>query len=231
MSPAVPPQSASDRLRYKTVAAAVADSLRQQILNGELPPGVQLRQDALAEEFGISRIPVREALLQLEASNLVKIMPHRGAVVTGLSPEEVEDIFQLRVQLEPQLLLRSAPHLTRDDLANLEAVSREYGEALDTGQVLRWGDLNRRFHLDLLRHADRPRSLTIVAGLLLDCERPTRLQIATSNDAARAVRGHGQILALCEARRVEEAAEALRAHIEHVAASLTALYRGALASL
>ena len=127
MSPGVPERPAPDRLRYKTVAAAVADSLRQQILNGDLPAGAQLRQDALAEAFGISRIPVREALLQLEATNLVKIMPHRGAVVTGLSLQEVVDIFQLRVQLEPQLLLLSAPHLTPDDIRNLDVVSKEYG--------------------------------------------------------------------------------------------------------
>ncbi|WP_457106887.1 GntR family transcriptional regulator [Methylobacterium sp. P5_C11] len=230
MSPGVPELPAPDRLRHKTVAAAVADSLRQQILNGDLPAGAQLRQDALAEAFGISRIPVREALLQLEATNLVKIMPHRGAVVTGLSLLEVEDIFQLRVQLEPQLLLLSAPHLTPDDLRNLDVVSKEYGTALETGQVLRWGDLNRRFHLDLLRHADRPRSLSIVSGLLQDCERPTRLQIGTSEDATRAVREHAEILALCAARKGEEAAASLRHHIEHIADTLTTLYRGALAN-
>eukprot|EP01035_Chromulina_nebulosa_P040365 gene40365-54592_t len=87
-------------IRHKTVAAAVADALRQRILAGEFAAGAQLRQDALAIEFGISRIPVREALLQLEASGLVKIVPHRGAVVSGLSLEEIEDIFQLRVQPE-----------------------------------------------------------------------------------------------------------------------------------
>ncbi len=228
MSPTGPGRPAPDRLRHKTVAAAVADSLREQILNGDLPPGVQLRQDALAEEFGISRIPVREALLQLEASKLVRIVPHRGAVVTGLSLQEVEDIFQLRVQLEPQLLQLSAPHLTPDDIRDLDALSKEYGAALETGQVLRWGDLNSRFHLDLIRHAGRPRSLAIVSALLQDCERPTRLQISTSEDATRAVREHAQILALCEAGKSDEAAACLRRHIEHIGVSLIALYRGVL---
>ncbi len=229
MSPAVSARPAPDRLRHRTMAAAVADSLRQRILNGELPPGVQLRQDALAEEFGISRIPVREALLQLEASNLVKIVPHRGAVVSGLSPEEVEDIFQLRAQLEPQLLVLSAPHLTTSDIQDLHALSREYSHALAAGEVLRWGELNRRFHLDLLRHADRPRSLAIVSGLLQDCDRPTRIQLSNPGDIARAEQEHAQILELCEARKVEAAADLMRAHIEHVGRSLIAAYRGALA--
>ncbi|MGH1571397.1 GntR family transcriptional regulator [Methylobacterium sp. P31] len=229
MSPAVSARSAPDRLRHKTVAAAVADSLRQRILNGELPPGAQLRQDALAEEFGISRIPVREALLQLEASNLVKIAPHRGAVVSGLSLEEVEDIFQLRGQLEPQLLLLSAPRLTTSDIQDLHALSREYSHALEAGEILRWGELNQRFHLDLLRHAERPRSLAIVSGLLQDCDRPTRIQLSSPGDIVRAEQEHTQILDLCEARKADAAADLMRAHIEQVGISLIATYRRALA--
>jgi DNA-binding GntR family transcriptional regulator len=229
MDIAVPTRPEPDRLRHKTMAAAVADSLRQRILNGELPPGVQLRQDALAEQFGISRIPVREALLQLEANNLVKIMPHRGAVVTGVSLEELEDIFQLRGQLEPQLLVVSAMHLTPADIQALRAVASAYSDTLAGGEVLRWGELNRRFHLDLLRHAQRPRSLSILSGLLQDCDRPTRLQLSTADDMARAEQEHGRILDLCEARRIDEAAAALRAHVEHVGAALVAIYRRVLA--
>jgi len=231
MFTAVPGRRVPELLRHKTVAAAVADSLRQRILNGELRPGIQLRQDALAEEFGISRIPIREALLQLEALNLVKIVPHRGAVVSGLSVEEVEDIFRLRVQLEPQLLPLSVPHLTDEDFQDLRAVLKAYGEALSGGEVMRWGELNRRFHFDLLRHADRPRALTIVSGLLQDCDRPTRLQLSASGDVARAHDEHAQILALCEDRKVEAAAEALRAHIENVGVCLVAVYRDGLARL
>jgi DNA-binding GntR family transcriptional regulator len=230
MSIAVPARAETGRLRHKTVSAAVAESLRQRILNGELPPGVQLRQDALADEFGISRIPVREALLQLEASNLVRIMPHRGAVVTGVSLEELEDIFQLRAQLEPQLLLLSAPHHTHDDLHALRAIATTYGDALKTHETSRWGELNQRFHLDLLRHAQRPRSLSILSGLLQDCDRPTRLQLSTSGDMARAEREHGRILDFCEAQKFDAAAEALRTHVEHVGTSLITIYRDAIAA-
>ncbi len=229
MPPADSLKAAPSRLRHKTVSAAVADALRQRILNGDLAPGFQLRQDALADEFGISRIPIREALLQLEAAGLVKIVPHRGAVVAGLSVEEVEDIFQLRVQLEPPLLLLSAPHFSEADYAALHSLTREYGEALSAGEVERWGELNRRFHLELLRFAGRPRSLTIISGLLQDCDRPTRLQLSASGDVARADREHTQIVTLCEDGRAEEAAELLRSHIEHAGASLVAIYRRALA--
>lgn len=225
-APASPPP-APDRLRHKTVSAAVTESLRQRILNGEFAPGIQLRQDALAEEFGISRIPVREALLQLEAQGLVRIVPHRGAVVTGLSVEEVEDIFRLREQLEPPLLALSARRFSEADYRRLRSLTDGYGAALAAGQVDRWGELNRSFHLDLLRYADRPRSLSIVAGLLQDCDRPTRLQLSASGDTARADHEHTQIVALCESGRISEAADLLSAHIAHAAVSLVAIYRHA----
>ncbi|MCJ2091836.1 GntR family transcriptional regulator [Methylobacterium sp. J-072] len=228
MLTAVPVRSAPDRLVHKTVAAAVAESLRQRILTGEFPAGTQLRQDALAEAFGISRIPIREALLQLEATGLIKIMPHRGAVVSGLSVEEVEDIFTLRVQLEPELLALSARRFSEANILELHSLTEDYSAALAAGEILRWGELNRRFHLDLLRHAERPRSLSIVAGLLQDCDRPTRLQLSASGDVARADREHREILALCEAGEIDAAADMLRSHIEHAARSLIAIYRRAL---
>ncbi|MEH3145580.1 MAG: GntR family transcriptional regulator [Methylobacterium frigidaeris] len=218
-------------MRHRTVAAAVADELRKRILGGVIAPGVQLRQDALADEFGISRIPVREALLQLEAGGLVRIVPHKGAVVAGLSVEEIEDIFELRIGLEPQLLILSAHHFTAEDYRDLRAVRDEYSAALAAGQVDLWGELNRRFHLGLLRHAGRPRSLAIVSGLLQDCDRPTRLQLSVSGDVARADMEHTKILDLCEAGEIVAAANLLRSHIEHAGRSLIAIYRQSAAAL
>ncbi len=212
-------------LRHRTVAAAVAEAIRQRILAGAIPPGAQLRQDALAEEFGISRIPVREALLQLEAGGLVKIVPHRGAVVSSLSVAEIEDIFQLRADLEPDLLLRSGPRFSAGDYAELRALRDEYSAAFAAGQVDLWGEMNRRFHLGLLRHAGRPRALGIVSGLLQDCDRPTRQQLSLSGDVARADAEHTRILDLCEGGDVPAAAALLRQHIEHAGRSLMDLYR------
>ncbi|WP_298956760.1 GntR family transcriptional regulator [uncultured Methylobacterium sp.] len=230
MPPAAQPTTARGGLRHRTMAAAVADALRQRILSGEAAPGTQLRQDALAEEFGISRIPVREALLQLDAAGLVRIVPHKGAVVAGLSVEEIEDVFQLRADLEPQLLTASARHFTPADYRDLRGIRDEYSAALAAGQVDLWGELNRRFHLGLLRHAGRPRSLAIVSALLQDCDRPTRLQLSVSGDVARADREHTTILDLCEAGDVPAAAALLRSHVEHAGRSLIAIYRQSAAA-
>jgi len=94
----------------QSLASAVVERLRDQILNGELREGEQLRQDAIAAEFQISRIPVREALSHLAAEGLINIVANRGAVVSALSPEEIEQLFETRAVLEqyiPQPASRS----------------------------------------------------------------------------------------------------------------------------
>ena len=103
-----PVATVGNEIRHVTMSAAAADKLRRRILDGTLPAGFQLRQDLLAEELGISRIPIREALVQLEAEGLVRIIPHRGAVVSELSLSEIEELFELRALIEPHLLRRSA---------------------------------------------------------------------------------------------------------------------------
>jgi DNA-binding GntR family transcriptional regulator len=113
------------QLGHRTRVEAAAEELRRRILDGEFPEGFQLRQDALAAEFGISRIPIREALFQLEAEGLVIIHPHRGAIVSALSAAEVEEIYELRALLEPRLLASSAPKLTPEDYRAIDAILDE----------------------------------------------------------------------------------------------------------
>ena len=98
-------------LKHRTLSAMIVDQLRQAILDGTYPAGSQLRQDALGEAYGVSRIPVREALFQLEAEGLVRIVPQKGAIVSELSLDEINDVFDLRRILEPRMLAQSAPAL------------------------------------------------------------------------------------------------------------------------
>jgi DNA-binding GntR family transcriptional regulator len=200
-------------LKHKTIASAIAEELRSSILSGEHPPGLQLRQDMLAATFGVSRIPVREALLQLEAEGLVSIAPHRGAVVTGLSPEEVDDVFALRRLLEPRLALASVPRLTAEDLAQLDAIQTAFAVAIAAGDAARWGHLNAELHLGMYARAGQPRTLSIVTGLLQTSERYTRIQLATRTAWRRAEAEHAELVALCNARNAEAVSHLLEQHI------------------
>ena len=90
-----PPPPMNPRLGHRTLSAAIVEQLRRDILDGTYAAGEQLRQDALAASFQVSRIPVREALFQLEAEGLLRIEPHKGAIVSAFSLEEIDDVFDL----------------------------------------------------------------------------------------------------------------------------------------
>ena len=94
-----------------------ADAIRERILRGRYPEGEPLRQDAIGAELGVSRIPVREALRQLEAEGLVTFNPHRGAVVSTLSLKQIQELFELRAEIEGDLIRRAVPHMTAEDHA------------------------------------------------------------------------------------------------------------------
>lgn len=214
---------ASSRLTTTTVAEAAADALRHRIVSGELPEGFQLRQDALAEEFGVSRIPVREALLQLEGEGLVRIVPRKGAIVSELSIAEIAELFELRGLLEPILLKKSAPKLTEADFAQLDEILSEYGKELRTKNPARWGELNTRLHGLLMSKAGQPRTNAIVQSLLQQTDRYTRLQLSLSPDSCRrAEEEHEELVRLCKKGDIRGAATLLKQHIDHTCDELEA---------
>ena len=104
----------------QTVTQVVTEQVRLKILSGGLPAGSVLRQDAIAADYTVSRIPVREALRQLEAEGLVTFYAHRGAVVSSLTPEDLSELFEMRALIEPELLRQAGPKLTPRDLKQAE---------------------------------------------------------------------------------------------------------------
>jgi len=203
-------------LVHRTLSSAIAEQLRQAILSGTHAAGSQLRQDALAAQYGVSRIPVREALFQLEAEGLVQIAPHKGAIVSTFSRAEVDDVFDLRVLLEPRLLRHSAPLLTDADYADIAQLDAAFATAIAQQDIARWGELNARFHQALYRHAPQPRTLSIVTQLLQTSERYTRVQMRRASALPRAEREHRKLLQLCRSGQVDTACAYLAQHIEAV---------------
>jgi DNA-binding GntR family transcriptional regulator len=213
------------RLGHRTLSAAIVEQLRRDILDGTYAAGEQLRQDALAASFQVSRIPVREALFQLEAEGLVLIEPHKGAIVSAFSLEEIDDVFDLRVLLEPRMLAQSAPLLTPEDFAEISALDAAFAAAIAAHDVAQWGQLNARYHLALYRHARQPRTLAIVTSLLQTSDRFTRLQMNRAPAFTRAEKEHRQLLRLCREGKTAKACDYLVAHIEKVRQDLHALLR------
>jgi DNA-binding GntR family transcriptional regulator len=213
------------KLEHRTLAGAVVDNLREQILSNAYPAGTQLRQDALAESFGVSRIPVREALIQLEAEGLVQMVPHKGAVVTQMSRDEVNDVFDLRVLLETRLFRDSVSRLSHDDFLAIDALQARFAAAIRERDLARWGVLNQALHAALYARAELPQTASVVAGLLQKSDRYTRVQLSSDTARRRAEREHAQLIEFARKGKIEEACECLRSHIETVRADLLRMLR------
>jgi DNA-binding GntR family transcriptional regulator len=215
-------ETASDSaIPRQSLTSAVADKLRDQIIRGEIPEGAQLRQDAIANQYQVSRIPVREALRQLDAEGLIAIVPNRGAVVPALSPDDVEELFSIRALLEPEVLKLSIPHLTEEDFSEADGVLQTYiNELRRDDHVSAWGRLNWQFHSILYSRANQPRFMAIIRNVNNNGERYTRLQLYLTHGMRRANEEHHQILEFCRQRDVLQACKLLREHIQYAGESL-----------
>lgn len=201
-------------IKRQSLASAVAESLRIKIIRGELQEGQQLRQDAIAAECDVSRIPVREALRQLEAEGLITIVANRGAVVSALSPDEIYELFEIRAVLETYMLRQALPNLTRHDFQRAEEILKKYVNLVETDkEITSWGQWNWQFHSTLYAPAHRPVLLGLLHTLNNNCDRYTRLHLLFTRDLHRAGRAHRELLVACKTRNPDKASKALWRHI------------------
>jgi DNA-binding GntR family transcriptional regulator len=217
------PLAAEPLLPHRTLSLAVVARLRDEILRGQLPAGTALKQSELAQRFGVSRIPVREALFQLEAEGLVRMEPHRGGVVAEFALDEMADVFELRCILEPRLLRAAVPLMAAADHARIAKFDAAFSRAIATNDIAQWGSLNASFHAAMYRPARLPKTQATVTALLQTSDRYTRLQLKRAQALERAQHEHRELAALCLAANAEAACALLVAHIESVYADLRTL--------
>lgn len=152
----------------KTAPELIADRLRLEIMSGELPAGAQLKQSDIADRFGASIVPVREAFQRLVNDGLAVAQANKGVTVTEVSDSDFVDIAELRVLLEPQALAKSAPELTEQDYTHaLAALSK----AAVTKDLLERAALHWEFHRILYARCKRPRLINQIANLHLSINR------------------------------------------------------------
>lgn len=208
-----PKQSAPDIVR---------EGLRKAILSGNLAEGKQLRQDELAEQFGTSRIPVREALRQLEAEGLVKIVPNKGALVRRLSVDDVLEMLDIRIGLECHALRLAIPNMADEDFLAAEEILDSYNrEPSPDG----WGAMNRSFHLALYAPCHRPRLMAMIEANFGHADRFVRTQVSKVAGKDRPQKEHMRILELCREGQIEKAVTLLQSHIEQTKRSVQASLR------
>ncbi|GLO53541.1 GntR family transcriptional regulator [Pseudomonas putida] len=203
-------------------ADGIAEALREAILQGHIGIGVQLKQEALARQFGVSRIPVREALGKLEAQGLVRHVARQGSVVASKSIDELVEILDIRIALETRALRLSLPSLSEADFMAAHAVLQRY-EASDIPRD--WAELNLEFHSILYGACNRPTLLRMIADTVKGIDIHLRVLQSYSVGRKSSMADHAHILEACQAGDTQLAISLLEAHIAH---TQTALLDGAL---
>ena len=223
---------------------ALVDNLAQQlqarIATGELPRGSRLRQEALAEEFGVSRTPIREALRQLQTMGLVEVQPRRGAIVRGPSPRDIREAYFVRAELEGAAAQLATELITDAQLGRLreaaaeirsvatrvrnQAGARDRQARTDT----EWAAANDRFHAVILEAAGNRRLSGAVTQLHLSGAMPRDLAWAVLSQSARLLSEdadqHDAILAAIEAHKPAVARRAMHQHISRSGELAARLY-------
>lgn len=185
--------------------------LKRRILEGELPEGSPIRQDEVAAQLGVSKIPVREALMRLQSEGLVSFTPNVGAVVTTLTVVDYIEMLDMRLALECRALELAVPNMASVDFARARELLAAYHSAMTDQE---WSDLNVQFHETLYEPANRPRLLGAIRSVQEHMGRRLRLRVTMAARHDRSHDEHVKILEACERGDVKDAVRLLRKHIE-----------------
>ncbi|MDR3709725.1 MAG: GntR family transcriptional regulator [Capsulimonadaceae bacterium] len=207
------------RIPLLSLPDIIANALRDAIVRGDIAPGEALRQDDIALQFNASRIPVREALRRLQAEGLVALHSNKGAIVTMLSADDVRELFDIRLLLEPSALRFAIPRHDAETWAQASVLLDRLDREPDQHPL---GDANTDFHLALYAPANRPHLLEMIKGLHRNTDRYGRQTQNMSSQQLQAQIEHRQILDACAKRDADLAATLLSAHIERFGHDLVA---------
>lgn len=209
-------------LTKMTIAEQLAAALRHEIVTGQLPAGARLRQVEIAQRFGVSTTPVREAFGLLQSDGLVQIDTHRGVTVFLPTIQDLIEHYEIRMALEMLAAEKAATHFQAHDAPPLVAI---LDEMHTTSDAARYVELNHQFHLSLYRLPGSTRLLTMIEELRNASLAYNHLYAAADvpKDAERLDREHREILDACQANDPVRAARAVRHHIQQTIAHVTKL--------
>lgn len=208
------------RKHYRTRCQVVTEGLRKDILWGSLDPGRRLSQDEIALRYGVSRIPVREALRLLTAEGLIELKPHREAVVRRHSPTEIQEICWIRGILEPQAARLAVERMTPGTVKALEGFLAKMEQLGAVPDVTEWLALNRSFHLAIYRAAERPHTLRLIRELFDQSVRYIRAYLKSAEQFEQAHLEHRGMLEACASKNPDRLEALVKKHIDSMLAIL-----------
>lgn len=194
--------------------AYVLQRLRREMASGEMSPGQQIRQAEIAERYGVSPTPVREALRLLEADGAIQYTPHRGATVTELSTQELNDLYRIRSSIEAELARLAAERASDEDVKRIREQHQALADAVATASAEDLSLMNREFHLAVLRLGSPLVTQHIVAPLWHGFLPPSSSQWRSPEGNSLFIDEHEKIVVALESGDGNAASEAMKHHLE-----------------
>ncbi|NLO98213.1 MAG: GntR family transcriptional regulator [Peptococcaceae bacterium] len=199
---------------YKPLREIVLEALRDAIVKGVLEPGERLMEIQLAEELGVSRTPVREAIRKLELEGFVVMIPRKGAYVAGVSYKDIKDVFEIRAALEGLAAGLAAEKITDDEIEQMERVLHYEKEPATLEEMVQ-NDTD--FHALLYKASRNERLISILGNLREQIQRFRTTSLAVPGRPKYAIQEHRAIVDAIAKHDVEEAQSLATAHIENAA--------------
>lgn len=202
--------------RRMSVREEVADALRGAIVSGEMKPGELYSAPGLAERFGISATPVREAMLDLVKQGLVEVVRNKGFKVTDISEGDLDQITQIRELLEPPIAAQAVTLISEKELAALRNLSAAIVDAAARSDLINYVNADREFHVRLLGASGNQRLVRIVEELRAQTRLYGLSALAASGRLVASAQEHETMCDLIEAGRADELRDLMRTHIGHI---------------
>jgi len=211
---------------YQPLRELVFEALREAIIKGVLKPGERLMEVQLAEELGVSRTPVREAIRKLELEDLVVMIPRKGAYVSSISLKDVADVFEVRAAVEALAAGLAAERITEEELGELERILVKKAEIIEANDLDRLIEIDILFH-DCLYQASRNGKLVqIINNLREHIHRFRSASLASPGRMREALEEHRKIVEAISERNIALAQALAQEHIENAENSILEAIRG-----
>lgn len=191
--------------RHQTLREKILETIRESILKGTLKPGEKVAEPELAERFGISRTPIREAFRQLESEGYLTVIPRKGAVVASLSERDVEEFYAIKSILEGYAARMAASNLTGKDIERLETINERLESLAEEGDVKTFFRVHNEFHELFIRAAGNEKLLELIGQLMMKFNRLRMASLSLPGRMEISVNEHKKIL---EAFKNHDAARA-----------------------
>lgn len=199
---------------YKPLREIVLDALREAIISGVLEPGERLMEIQLAEEMGVSRTPVREAIRKLELEGFVIMIPRKGAYVAGVSHKDVKDVFEIRAALEGLAAGLAAQKVTQEEIEQIELALHYEREPASLEEMVQ---SDTDFHALLYKASRNERLIQILGNLREQIQRFRTTSLAVPGRVKNAIQEHKALADAIARNDVEDAQRLAAAHIENAA--------------